>query len=66
MRHVNTGASGSGSAETRAQQAGIIALLLERGAKPTDKDARGNPVEQVATSEWIRTMLRDPKAADRR
>ena len=57
-----TGRGGSGSAETRRQQAEIIKLLLERGARPTDKDARGKQVDQAATSEWIRTLLRDGKA----
>ena len=57
-----TGASGSGSDKACRQQAEIISLLLERGARPTDKDARGKPVYQAATSEWIRTLLRDGKA----
>ena len=54
-----TGASGSGSDEARRQRTGIIKLLLERGARPTDKDARGKQVDQAATSEWIRTLLRN-------
>jgi ankyrin repeat protein len=45
-----TGKSGSGSDEARRQQAGIIKLLLERGASPADKDARGKRVDQAATS----------------
>ena len=53
----NTGASGSGSIEARENQAEIIKLLLERGAKPTDKDAKGKTVDQAATSEWIREIL---------
>ena len=57
-----TGRGGSGSDEARRQQAGIIQLLLERGARPTDKDARGKQVDQAATSEWIRTLLRDGTA----
>ena len=52
-----TGAGGSGSEHARQQQAGIIRLLLERGARPTDKDARGKQVRQAATSEWIRALL---------
>jgi ankyrin repeat protein len=52
-----TGRGGSGSEHARQQQAGIISLLLERGASPTDKDGRGKPVRQAATSEWIRTLL---------
>ena len=54
-----TGRGGSGSDEARRQQAEIIKLLLERGARPTDKDARGKRVDQAATSEWIRNLLRD-------
>jgi hypothetical protein len=54
-----TGRGGSGSDEARRQQAEIIRLLLERGAKPTDQDARGKQVYQAATSGWIRTLLSD-------
>lgn len=57
-----TGASGSGSDKARRQQAEIISLLLERGARPTDKDARGKQVCQAATSEWIQTLLKEGKA----
>jgi ankyrin repeat protein len=52
-----TGRGGSGSEHARQQQTGIIRLLLERGANPTDKDGRGTQVRQAATSEWIRTLL---------
>lgn len=52
-----TGRGGSGSPHARQQQAGIIALLLERGASPADKDGRGKRVAQAATSEWVRTLL---------
>jgi len=58
-----TGRGGSGSEHARREQAGIIKLLLERGAKPTDKDARGKQVIQAATSDWIRTLLRDAKSS---
>ena len=57
-----TGRGGSGSDEARRQQAEIIKLLLERGARPTDKDARGKQVYQAATSEWIRTLLSEAKS----
>jgi len=53
-----TGKSGSGSERARHEQAGIILLLLERGAKASDKDGRGRRVDQAATSEWIRELLR--------
>ena len=52
-----TGRGGSGSQHARQQQTGIISLLLERGARPTDKDGRGRQVRQAATSEWIRSLL---------
>lgn len=52
-----TGRGGSGSDHAREQQAGIIKLLLERGARPTDEDGRGKSVRQAATSEWIRALL---------
>jgi len=52
-----TGRGGSGSEHAREQQTAIIRLLLKRGARPTDKDARGKEVRQAATSEWIRTLL---------
>lgn len=53
----NTGRPGSGSEHAREQQAGIIKLLLERGARLTDKDGKGKEVRQWATSEWVRTLL---------
>lgn len=52
-----TGRGGSGSEHARQQQTGIIRLLLERGASPTDKDGRGKQVRQAATSAWIRVLL---------
>jgi ankyrin repeat protein len=52
-----TGRGGSGSEHARQQQAGIIRLLLDRGACPTDKDGRGKQAGQAATTEWIRALL---------
>ena len=52
-----TGRGGSGSQEARQQQAGIVRLLLERGARPTDEDGHGKQVYQAASSEWIRALL---------
>src|SRR3989454_4073829 len=52
-----TGRGGSGSPQARQQQAGIIRLLLERGARATDRDRQGKQVHQAATSEWIRVLL---------
>src|SRR5262245_49220239 len=52
-----TGRGGSGSTHARQQQAGIIRLLLERGASAADKDGQGKQVCQAATSEWVRALL---------
>src|SRR6185503_4399776 len=52
-----TGRGGSGSEHARQQQAGIIRLLLERGASPADKDGRGKQVRQAAKSERVRMLL---------
>jgi ankyrin repeat protein len=53
----NTGRGGSGSPQAHQQQAGIVRLLLERGAQATDRDGQGKQVHQAATSEWIRALL---------
>ncbi len=52
-----TGRGGSGSEHARDQQAAIIGLLLERGARPGDKDGQGKTVPQAATSDWVRELL---------
>jgi ankyrin repeat protein len=52
-----TGRGGSGSADVRERQADIVRLLLERGARLTDRDGRGRTVRQAASSEWIRGVL---------
>ena len=54
-----TGRGGSGSPQAREQQAGIIRLLLERGARATDKDKQRKAVHPTATSDWIRALLRE-------
>src|SRR2546425_1895874 len=54
-----TGRGGSGSPQAREQQAGIVRLLLERGAWVTDRDGRGKQVHQAATNERIRALLRE-------
>ena len=58
----NTGRGGSGSPHAREQQAGIVRLLLERGARATDVDGRGKTVHQAATAEWIRSVLGEGSA----
>ena len=52
-----TGRGGSGSPQAREQQAGIVRLLLERGAKLSDRDGRGKDVREAATAEWIRAVI---------
>lgn len=57
-----TGRGGSGASQAREQQGGIITLLLERGARVTDTNGRGNSVRQAATGEWVRFLLKDAHA----
>ncbi len=57
-----TGRGGSGSPEAREQQVGIVRLLLDRGARVTDQDRQGKEVQQAATSEWVRALLREASA----
>ena len=57
-----TGRGGSGSARAREQQAAIITLLMEHGARVTDRDGRGRDVRQAAASEWSRAVLKDARA----
>ena len=54
-----TGRGGSGSQFAREQQAAIVTLLLEHGARVTDRDGRGRHVRQAATSEWARALLKN-------
>jgi hypothetical protein len=52
-----TGKSGSGTAWAREQQAAILALLLERGARPSWRDGRGRDVYQSAVTTWVKDLL---------
>ena len=58
----NTGRGGSGSPQAREQQAGIVRLLLERGAQVAAHDGRGRSVQQAATGEEIRALLEGASA----
>ena len=58
----NTGRGGSGSPEAREQQVGIVRFLIERGARPSDRDGKGRHTQQAATSEWMRLLLREVAA----
>jgi len=53
----NTGRSDSGSAAAKDEQRRIITVLLEHGASPSDRNARGKTVADAASSEWIRQLL---------
>jgi hypothetical protein len=52
-----TGRTGSGSPAARDEQARVIAVLLEYGARPDDVDGRGRSVIDAASSDWIRALL---------
>jgi ankyrin repeat protein len=52
-----TGRGGSGSAIARSEQAKIIAILLEAGARVTDKDGNGRSVLGASSNERIRMLL---------
>jgi ankyrin repeat protein len=54
----NTGREGSGSPDAREQQAEIIRLLLQHGARPGDKDGHGKTVSEFVTAEWMREIVR--------
>src|SRR4051812_322572 len=55
VRTTGRGASGSGQA--REQQAAIVMLLLERGARVSDRDRRGYDVLQGAGATWIKALI---------
>jgi ankyrin repeat protein len=54
-----TGRGASGSPHAREQQAGIVRLLLERGARVTDQDRHGKDVHRAASTEWISALLEE-------
>jgi len=54
-----TGRGGSGSSLAREQQAAIVRLLLERGARVTDRDGRGKTVRQAAAGDRTTALLKD-------
>jgi hypothetical protein len=53
----NTGRGGSGSAASRDEQEKIIRLLLDHGARPSDKDSSGKSVRDSVQADWIRSLL---------
>lgn len=52
-----TGRGGSGTAQARTQQVAIVRLLLERGARPDDRDGRGRQVSVAAVGDWVRALV---------
>jgi ankyrin repeat protein len=53
----DTGKSGAGSARARSEQAKIIAILLEAGARVREKDGKGQSVLDKVSNEHIRALL---------
>ena len=53
----NTGRGASGAAAAQMQQARIIELLLQHGARPTDTGASGKTVTASAASPRVRELL---------
>jgi ankyrin repeat protein len=53
----NSGRGGSGSPAPQEEQAKIVRLLLDHGARASDKDSSGKTVEDCVQSDWIRALL---------
>jgi len=58
----STGQSGSGSPRSRDEEPQIIEMLIAAGARPTDRDAHGQQVREVAMDR-VRPMLSRRRAA---
>ena len=54
----DTGRSGAGSARARNEQAKIIAILLDAGARATDTDSKGKSVLEISANDRIRLLLK--------
>jgi ankyrin repeat protein len=54
----NTGRGGSGTADAREQQAAIIRLLVQHGARLTDTDAAGKSVAASVAGAWVEDVFR--------
>lgn len=54
----NTGRGGSGSEASREEQKKIIGLLLNHGARPSDKNLAGKSVKDCVKTDWIRELLK--------
>jgi ankyrin repeat protein len=55
----NTGRGGTGAASSRAEQEKIIRLLLDHGARPSDKDSSGKSVRDCVNADWIHPLLEE-------
>jgi ankyrin repeat protein len=53
----NTGRSSAGTAIARDEQEKIIQLLLDHGARPSDRDSSGKSVKDCVQADWIRALL---------
>jgi ankyrin repeat protein len=53
----DTGRGGSGSDAARAAQAEVIRLLIEHGAKPSDRNAAGKTVRDCVKADWIAELM---------
>jgi ankyrin repeat protein len=53
----NTGRGGTGAAVSREEQEKIIRLLLDHGARPSDKDFSGRSVRDSVKADWIHSLL---------
>jgi ankyrin repeat protein len=55
----NTGRGGSGAAVAREEQEKIIRLLLDHGARPSDRDSSGRSVSDCVNADWIHRLLEE-------
>ncbi|MEO8379473.1 MAG: ankyrin repeat domain-containing protein [Acidobacteriota bacterium] len=54
----DTGRGSSSAAISREEQAKIIRLLLDHGARPSDEDSSGKSVLDCVKSDWIEALLK--------
>lgn len=59
----NTGRGGAGSPLARIQQTEIIRLLIDHGARASDKDSAGRSVKDCVRADWIQVLLETATAS---
>src|SRR4051812_1495528 len=59
----DTGRGGAGSARARSEQAKIIAILIDAGARVTDKDGKGKSVLDVSSNPRIRMLVNQARSS---